>query len=125
MLLMLLVIYLRPMYFSFIIIFTSLGNCYSLIYLINVRKTTHYYGISFKESILGFDNVIDAWISYSKLIAAKRVYAFLQKKKIDLVSIAFFILIYTFEIPFIFLNVFYKVFIKNKGSALEGMRLMC
>lgn len=120
---LLLAVYLKPFYIVSFVFF--LEYIWILIYFTDIfRNLNSYYRIDVKEVAVCDLGALETWLEYSKLIAFKRVYYILTKKKINLriilKSFCFFIL----GVPKRFLDLLIYFLYKNKASFKEGLDVL-
>ena len=121
--LLLVLIYFRPLHIiSFIFLSEYL---YIMIYLLNIRKNFNdYHCLDVIEIHTCNLSIPEIWIEYSKLMAFKRIYSVLSKKKINLYVIIMSFCFFIFDIPKRFLDLAFYFIFKNKKSFREGLEIL-
>ena len=113
-------LYIKPFYIISFVFF--LEYVWTLIYFTDIfRSLNSYYRIDVKEAFICEMGAFEIWFEYSKLMAFKRVYYVLSKKKINFLilfkSFCFFIL----GIPKRFLDLLFYFIYKNKSNFRDGL----
>lgn len=119
------VLYYKPFYSLFIILFVYFEYIICIYYLITLYKHSNgYCKINIKEIDLESSSIIDFWIEFCKINAFKRIYTILKKnKKFQLISIFIMLLLWFFSIPLRYLKLVY-FFINERGSFRSKVELM-